>query len=668
MKCRLRGIFCKIRIKSGWEPVVNPKKLLLHPHAEIRKMHANKFKSNVFAWLTSLFCFWLLVFFMQRQIFLLFHLKEVSVLPWKEVLLSNGHGLIMDLSFAAYLVTIPFLIAVIMLFAGKQRFPMTAIHMINVILLFITILTGIADIALSVQWGTKTTSMALSFVDTSREFASLVFSFSNLGLFLLLALLFIAFLYIYHLVFRKTALKVKSRMLLLPTTLLCFGLLLLAARGGWGKMPLDRSCVHYSLHPVLNNAALNGDWNLSEILVKPSKKTNPYEFFRAEKAAELREKLFQNPRDSTISILTIRHPNIVLIIMESMGADVFSCLGGEKGIAPGLDSLANEGLLFTNIYAAGFRTDQGLLALFSGYPAIPQQPVIRDFERIEHLPHMCRDLNKAGYHTSYLLGGTLDYANTRTYMLTGGTQQLVDADDFPVIKKTSWGAYDEEVFAEHLKLARSFPQPFFSAISTLTNHEEFNAKVPRVFQVKSIIDDFRNTAHYTDRCIVNYLRKAATQPWFKNTLFVIVADHAHTYPRQRQYNEPGRHHIPLLFYGDVLKQEFKGLKIPRTGAQYDLPCTLLKQIGIAPVEYTWGKDLMARGVPEFAWYSFDNGFGFITAGGYVVYDHNQKRLVQQENTLDPGNVAYMTNEGKAFLQVLYRDYLDLARKMSHKAQ
>jgi phosphoglycerol transferase MdoB-like AlkP superfamily enzyme len=625
-------------------------------------MHLNRSESNILVWLISLFCFWLLVFFIQRQVFLLFHLAEVRDLPWNEVILSNWYALSMDISTAAYLVFLPFIILSLTLVTKKQVSSMKIVHLLNVFLLSLCIITGNFDIGLSLQWGTKLNAMALSFVDSSGEFTSLIFSSSNLWLFTVFILMLSAFLWLYYIFLTRKVLKIKSLKQFSLTALLSLILLVVAVRGGLGSLPLARSSVYYSIHPLLNNASLNGLWNLGEILAQPVSITNPYQFFSEEKASDLLKLTISNPPDSSKSTLQIQRPNIVMIIVESMGADVFSTLNGEPGIAPGIDSLTAKGLLFTSIYAAGTRTDHGLLALFSGFPSLPQQRIIMDFNRIENLPHIYSVLAREGYHTSYILGGNLDYSNTRSYMLMGKTRFLMDGNDFPVIRRTSWGAYDEELFAEHLKIAASFPQPFFSAISTITNHEEFEADVPKIWLRKGEIYRFRNTARYTDQCVIKYLKEAAGQAWFKNTLFVIVADHAHVYPFKRQYYEPRRYHIPLLLYGDALKPEFRGKKIDHTGSQCDIPYTLLKQLAIDPAEFTWGKDLLEPASPRNAWYSFDHGFGFITPAGYVVYDHNQKKTIQESNFLAPADFNRLNDEGKAILQLLYRDYLQLGIK------
>ena len=94
-------------------------------------------------------------------------------------------------------------------------------------------------------------------------------------------------------------------------------------------------------------------------------------------------------------------------------------------------------------------------------------------------------------------------------------------------------------------------------------------------------DKFRSTAYYTDSCVGAYIHEAKKQSWYKNTLFVLVADHGHRLPKNEFENyHPNRYRIPLLFYGDVIKPGFRGTKITKVGNQTDIAATLLNQLRI----------------------------------------------------------------------------------------
>ena len=192
---------------------------------------------------------------------------------------------------------------------------------------------------------------------------------------------------------------------------------------------------------------------------------------------------------------------------------------------------------------------------------------------------------------------------------------------------------------------------------TSTNHEPFDAKVDKIFNSNESSDNYKNTVHYTDKCISDYLRKAKAQAWYSNTLFIITSDHAHSMPLQRGYNEPERHRIPLLFFGDVVKQEFKGKTINKFGTQTDFPAMLLSQLNIDHNNFLRSLNLFNYFSPEFAFYTFDNGFGIITPQQTLVYDHNSGKVTFSKNKMQVKDDSLLLNKGKALLQVVFEEYI-----------
>ncbi|MGE5425064.1 MAG: sulfatase-like hydrolase/transferase, partial [Syntrophothermus sp.] len=158
-----------------------------------------------------------------------------------------------------------------------------------------------------------------------------------------------------------------------------------------------------------------------------------------------------------------------------------------------------------------------------------------------------------------------------------------------------------------------------------------------------------------DHCLGDYFRKAKKEAWYSNTLFIIVADHSHNsyrnwHPQSREY-----HKIPLLFYGDVIKEEFRGKKWMHIGNQNDIAATLLAQLGLKHTQYRWSKDLFNPAVTDFAFFASEDGGGWIRKNGYFSFDAgtNYFHFLQ----VDPSEQDTILTEGKAYLQVLFKDYL-----------
>ena len=167
---------------------------------------------------------------------------------------------------------------------------------------------------------------------------------------------------------------------------------------------------------------------------------------------------------------------------------------------------------------------------------------------------------------------------------------------------------------------------------------------------------FRSSTYYTDSCIAAYLNEAGKQAWYKNTLFVIVADHGHRLPKNKaEIYDPARFHIPLLFFGEVIKPEYRGKRIEKVGNQTDIASTLLTQLNINADRFKWSMDLLNPGTKEFSFYNWDNGFGFATPQQVISFDNIGKRIIYKQKAAPTDNELRF---GKAYMQEVYQEYLD----------
>ena len=168
--------------------------------------------------------------------------------------------------------------------------------------------------------------------------------------------------------------------------------------------------------------------------------------------------------------------------------------------------------------------------------------------------------------------------------------------------------------------------------------------------------EYINAAYYTDHCLGEYFRKAQKEPWFDRTLFIIVADHSHNSYRNWHPNSREYHRIPLLFYGNVIKDEYKGTVCHKLGNQQDIPATLLAQLGMPSREFRWSKNLLNPYSPEFAYFANDDGVAWIRPGSFFSYEAGTDfyHFLQMDDAVKDS----MLTEGKAYLQVLFREYMN----------
>lgn len=613
---------------------------------------------NLYRYVSLLAMLLLALFFVQRHLFLAFGHRALHGASTEEVLQCHWTALAMDLSMAGYVLLLVVLLSVPLLFR-EHAWPRRAIRIFLAAFIVCSALVNVVDIGLSDAWGVKLDRKALSYLRWPGEVMGATAP-GNVALLLLVALVqSILFLFLLGRIDHWRSYlggKLAGRIIsaaLLPVVCV------VALRGGPQDDPINKSWSWFSTRPMLNLAAMNSMWNLMAVLVEPAQFTsNPYAFIPADQARQLVAD--SRPRTAAPDLRIVRNdrPNVLVVLLESWTADVIEPLGGDSGVAPQFTALCDEGLLFTNFHSTGFRTEQGLCALVSGFPSQPTTTIIRMFGKFDRLPSVARSLDSIGYNSRYYYAGDVSFANTRAYLETMGFGTVHDETSFPIQRRTRWGAFDEELFAFHLKDAPSAPRPFFQVIMTSTSHEPFDAPVEEGF-AGSEAQLYRNTVHYTDRCLGHFMDQAKQQDWYANTLILVVSDHGHYLPHNRAQYSAARHRIPLLITGGALKEEFRGKRNGTYGSHVDLPVTLLAQLGVPHAAFTWGRDLFSTGTPHSAFWTFNNGFGLADSAQTVVFDAAGGRTIELRDSSRTQDADRLLRQGKAELQFLLDRYIDL---------
>jgi hypothetical protein len=313
--------------------------------------------------------------------------------------------------------------------------------------------------------------------------------------------------------------------------------------------------------------------------------------------------------------------NLVILMLESWSTRYLGAYGDRRGITPGFDALAKDGLLFTDFYAVGNRTIEGLAAACLGIPSFNHAG---DMTRGSFLSGALEQnryrglgaiLNGSGYDTVYLHGESSgSFRQAGVARLAGfsrhlGREELGITDD-----QTDgvWGGWDHVVLDRLAAAAGSAREPFFTLCMTLTNHSPFRLP-PGEPRSASPGDDegaFTDTLRYTERSLARFFERVRGEPWFGRTIFVITADHsARSIATMRE-----RYHIPLLVYAP-------GIVAPgvdgRTGSQLDLLPTALDLLGIGAPHHAMGRSLFDGAGSRFAFLNFSQGYGWIEDGALL---------------------------------------------------
>jgi phosphoglycerol transferase MdoB-like AlkP superfamily enzyme len=608
---------------------------------------------QLFTFLLKFTIFWLLFFLLQRIIFFAYNYSSLGNIESTTLFLSSWYGLKYDLAVIGYIIILPFLLVSI---HGFRNIPRLEKFFFIYSLLFIAAFSiiGTTDLALYGSWGTRINNKALNYLSSPGEVMASTLSVPLFPLLSFLGLQCAAgILLVKRFLPEIQGFRLKA-MHLIIFTLIFVPVLVISLRGGIERKPITKAWGYFSKHSVANYAAINGPWNLVYTATHPVSSTNnPYSCCDPEEANSVVKALHGSSSHSSPKLFSSEKPNIVMIVLESWSADVIAELGGEPGITPNFSKLCSEGLLFTNFYASGNRTEQGLAALLSGFPAQPKTSILRDFGKFEKLPSLVAVLDSAGYFPAAYYGTNLTFANTGPYFSSMGFRKIYGENDIPYHEKTLWGIHDEETLNFQLHDLKNLEQPFFVIAPTVSSHEPFDAPGPAAFPGNQIEQKYRNAVHYTDKCLGEYFEKARLEPWYPNTIFILVADHAHIYPKNRADDEPARYHIPFLLYGPALKPEARGKTIDVYSSQTDFANTLLGQFGMKSASMRWSRNLMnVRNEDSFAFYTFEDGFGWLSSEKRIVVDNPSGKLLRQENA-----DSITIRKGKMYLQVLFDEYL-----------
>ena len=616
---------------------------------------------NTISFNLKYYFFWVLYFVTARFLFVSYHTDMTKALAPSELFLVFGYGLRLDFSIVAYIVIIPFFLVLFRSFLSERTIRLAhKIYSFGLVLLMNILLS--IDLFLYSYWNARLDTTFIRYLNTpDLMFAST--STSDLILFtgLIVGLTFLI-CYLINIFFYNGVKKIERTPLWgIPVLMLLIGVLLLPMRGGLQTIPVNQSNVYFSNTMYANHAAVNYAWNFMHALTKQvDANEHPFLAYEPEEALRVLESLRQPllSKDSILNpIFKTKKPNILFVIWEGFTAKVVGPLGGDIEITPNFNSLSEEGLLFTNFFANGDRTDKGLVALLSGYFPQPKKSIIKMPMKSKKLPLLSQSLKGMGYHNSFYYGGNLNFGNMNTYLFGKGIDEIYGSEIFERKDWNSkWGVHDHILFDRVAEDFNEAPpeEPFFKTILTLTSHEPYEFPGVYRFGDDTELNRFKSSMTYTDQTLGDFVAYAKTQTWWENTVVIITADHGHPLPPTLldNFNAPSRFQIPMLWIGGAI--EGKGNVNTNLGSQVDLAYTLVDLLGGDNSAFEFGTHLFNSSKERFVHYVFNQGFGAINESGFMVYDFISKDAVQASGSKQETLKA----NGRAILQTTYQDFLE----------
>lgn len=343
------------------------------------------------------------------------------------------------------------------------------------------------------------------------------------------------------------------------------------------------------------------------------------------------------------------HKNVVLISIESLSADFLKLYGNKDGITPFLDSLSQQSLVFTNLYATGNRTVRGLEALTLCIPPTAGESIIKRENENKNKFTTGSVFKSKGYTTKFLYGGYSYFDNMKDFF-GGNGYQIVDRDNFKPEEITFanvWGVCDEDMakkaISEMNKDAKT-GKPFFHHWMTVSNHRPYTYPDGKI-DISPTSKSRNGGVKYTDYALKKFFEMAAKQDWYKNTVFVIVADHCASSAGKTElpmdkYRIPG-----LIFAPDFIKPE----KFRTVASQIDLMPTLFGLLHFSYNSKFLGQDVFSKNYVPRAYIATYQDLGFVKDNYLTVISPTKKikqyQLFQKENKdqIQEYNIYYTEN-------------------------
>jgi len=495
------------------------------------------------------------------------------------------------------------------------------------------------------QYDTRPNRLFVEYLVYPKEVANMLIK--SLGWQILVVFIFLFFAYRYMIRksrnwFRIYPTHYLKKLILFPLSgfLVFFGI----RSSLTSKRPINRSNAVFSSSQFVNSLGLNSLYTVAFAIYSLKNEgdmTKMYGTLPEEEAlANVKKYMTANPEDFTDPEIPTLHLqkstnkreqpyNLVIFLQESLGAEFVGHLGGLP-LTPHFDRLAEEGMTFTNIYSTGTRSVRGIEAVVTGFPPTASRSVVKLSNAQNGFFTVADLLKRKGYQTSFVYGGMANFDNMAGFFNGNGFDNIVDETDYDQSKtafKGTWGYSDEDLVVKANDLYKSYNgKPFFSLLFSTSNHDPFefpNGRIELYEQPKNTVN---NAIKYADFAIGKFFEMAKKEAYYKNTIFVIVADHnTRTYG---DYLVPiHKFHIPAVILGPNITPS----RYNKLCSQIDLAPTLLDLMGMDVETPMIGRDLLKlpEATPGRAIMQFDVKNAFRVGDKVVILQSKGKSIQYQ---------------------------------------
>ena len=376
------------------------------------------------------------------------------------------------------------------------------------------------------------------------------------------------------------------------------------------------------------------------------------------------DEVYSPVRQSVADSVAAKKKNVVVMIVESFGSEYIGALNDYEGYTPFLDSLISKSLIWEHSFGNGRKSIDGMPSVLSSIPMFVE-PFFLTPASVNNVGGLARELVKDGYYSAFFHGaengsmgfqafsratGFEDYFGRTEYNQDNRFQGDADFDGM-------WAIWDEP-FLQYMALTMNeFREPFVSAVFTASSHHPY--KIPEAYQ--EIYPEEGLVMHkcvrYTDHALKRFFETASKQPWFKNTLFVLTADHTNLSEVPEYQTSLGGFRVPIVFFdpsGEMPTGQREGI-----AQQIDIMPTVLGYLGYTQPYVAFGFDLFHTPAEDTWAVNYLNGIYQYVKGDYLiqfdgvtlkaVYRFKEDKLLEH-NLMDKVDVSDLVEELKAIIQ------------------
>ncbi|WP_055435542.1 LTA synthase family protein [Lacinutrix algicola] len=390
--------------------------------------------------------------------------------------------------------------------------------------------------------------------------------------------------------------------------ILVMGFLLLLGRGGLQKKPLR--IIDSSSYGALNNASLvlNTPFCALKTFNKKETLSSPKYFSKTELDAVFSPVVNVSPEKET------NKKNVVLIILESFGKENLKI-----GATPFLDSLITKSYYFENGFANGKLSIDAVPSTLTSIPSLLKHSIITSSYAVNKVNGLPRILKEEGYNTSFFHGAFNGSQNFDQYCKVAGFDAYYGKDEYdgPEAFDGRWGIFDEEFLQFFNTKLTTFEEPFFSTAFTISSHNPYIIPEKYLGKFPKGNSKIYETVAYSDFALKRFFEAAKKEDWYKNTFFVITADHSSPIIKNELHNtNVGKFRIPVLFF-DPSNQELVGTH-EKNFQQIDILPSVLDYLGIEKQIISYGKSYTSN--KDFVVYYLANIYHLIDGDYYLAFN------------------------------------------------